>query len=207
MPEVREVFDMATQKVRPDPDSIEQQYRDQRLHAARQRAVVFILVGAIVIGGAAFGAIALRADGDSQISPGTSSPIENTSSGSPGTASPSVYERGGTVFAVVGNGSPVALARGLFPVLSPDGAMVAFLRDPPDPRGAVGGDPYVLQAWVVRLDGSGLKKVGQTRGCCVGAVAHLHWSDDSHVVLRGTQHAHTIDVATGEASTMPSETG
>lgn len=67
MPEVREVFDMATQKVRPDPDSLEEQYRDQRRHAARQKVAVFVLVGAIVIGGAAFGLTALRADGGSGI--------------------------------------------------------------------------------------------------------------------------------------------
>ena len=62
MPEVQEVFHMATQKVRPDPNALERQHRDQRRHAARQKATVFVLVGALVIGGAVFAIGALRSD-------------------------------------------------------------------------------------------------------------------------------------------------
>jgi hypothetical protein len=84
MPEVREVFDMATQKVRPDPDSLEEQHRDQRRHAARQKATVFVLVGALVIGAAAFGISTLRADRGSGVPLGpnpTTSPQATSVSG------------------------------------------------------------------------------------------------------------------------------
>jgi hypothetical protein len=62
MPEVQEVFHMATQKVRPDPNALERQYREQRRHAARQKAVVFALIGVLVIGGTVFAIGALRSD-------------------------------------------------------------------------------------------------------------------------------------------------
>ena len=60
-----------------------------------------------------------------------------------------VYERGGTIFFVGGDGSPVALTRGSLPKLSPDGTTIAFLRDPADQRYHWGGDPFVLQVWLI----------------------------------------------------------
>jgi hypothetical protein len=84
MPEVQEVFHMATQKVRPDPDSLEQQHRDQRRHASRQKAAVLLLVGALALGGAAFGISALGSDGTGQpLGPPTASPPPRTASSLP----------------------------------------------------------------------------------------------------------------------------
>jgi hypothetical protein len=81
MPEVQEVFHMATQKVRPDPDSLEQQHRDQRRHASRQKAAVFVLIGALVLGGAAFGISTLRSDSTTEpLGPPTISPPSTTAS-------------------------------------------------------------------------------------------------------------------------------
>jgi hypothetical protein len=37
MPDVREVFEMATQKVRPDPGAMERQQRNQRRSAIRRK--------------------------------------------------------------------------------------------------------------------------------------------------------------------------
>src|SRR5262245_53083737 len=49
MPEVQEVFQMATQKVRPDPGALERQHHDQRQHAVRRKASVFALIGALLL--------------------------------------------------------------------------------------------------------------------------------------------------------------
>jgi Tol biopolymer transport system component len=55
MPEVQEVFRMATQKVRPDPGAMERQSETQRRHVVRQRAggyalLAILLIAAVVIG-------------------------------------------------------------------------------------------------------------------------------------------------------------
>ena len=73
MPEVQEVFHMATQKVRPDPDALERQYRDQRQHATKQKMAVFALIAALVVGGAVFAISVLRGD-DGAVDVGTVPP-------------------------------------------------------------------------------------------------------------------------------------
>jgi hypothetical protein len=106
-----------------------------------------------------------------------------------------VYERGGSIFVEGANGSPVALTHGYSPTVSPDGTMIAFLRDPPDPHYTGGGDPFVLQAWLIHLDGSGLRKLGQQHECCLGFGSDLYWSPDgSRVVLIGGPHEQRLDV-------------
>jgi RNA polymerase sigma-70 factor (ECF subfamily) len=62
MPEVQEVFHMATQKVGPDPGALERQHHQQQQRSATQKAAVFVLIGALVIGGVVFGIGALRSD-------------------------------------------------------------------------------------------------------------------------------------------------
>jgi hypothetical protein len=73
MPDVQEVFRMATQKVRPDPGALERQNRSQKRHVARQKATGFVVVGALVIGGAVFGIITLR-DGSNEVGRPTATP-------------------------------------------------------------------------------------------------------------------------------------
>jgi hypothetical protein len=76
MPEVREVFDMATQKVRPDPNALERQHRDQRQHVARRKATVFVLVGALALGGAALGLTIVR---EKRVTPASNPSVGATS--------------------------------------------------------------------------------------------------------------------------------
>jgi len=137
-------------------------------------------------------------------------------SSQPGSSSPTspkasslfpVYERGGTIFFVGGDGSPVALTRGSLPKLSPDGTTIAFLRDPADQRYHWGGDPFVLQVWLIHPDGSGLRKLGQQPRCCIGASANLNWSPDGSSIVLNAIRDQTWDVATGESLPMPSPTG
>ena len=134
--------------------------------------------------------------------PGSSSATPSTTSG----LFP-VYGRGGMIFFVGEDRSPVALTRGFLPKLSPDGTTIAFLRDPADPNYHGGGDPFVLQVWLIHPDGSGLKKLGQQPRCCIGGIPGLQWSPDgSSIVFTGT-HTQRLDVATGESLPMPSPTG
>ena len=89
---------------------------------------------------------------------------------------------------------------GYSPKLSPDGTTIAFLRDPYDQhRRDMGMNPYVLQVWLIDLDGSSLRKVGQEPGCCVAISGDIRWSKDgSSIVLIGS-HRQRIDLATGRS--------
>ena len=49
MPDVREVFEMATRTVRPDPGAEERQHRRQRGHAARQKMGAYAVAAAVLI--------------------------------------------------------------------------------------------------------------------------------------------------------------
>ena len=49
MPEVEEVFRMATQKVRPDPGALERQNRAQRRRNNRRKAGVYVLVACLTL--------------------------------------------------------------------------------------------------------------------------------------------------------------
>ena len=137
-----------------------------------------------------------------------SSPL-GSSSATPPTASGlfPVYERGGTIFFVGEDGSPVALTHGSLPKLSPDGTTIAFLRDPAGPNYHGGGDPFVLQVWLIHPDGSGLRKLGQQPRCCLGASAHLNWSPDGSGIVLNAIRDQMWDVATGESLPWPSPTG
>ena len=83
---------------------------------------------------------------------------------------------------------------GYSPQLSPDGTTIAFLRDPRD-RHIRNGAPFVLQLWLINVDGSGLRKVGQQPGCCIVLRGHLHWSEDGSSIVFGGAHAQTIHVS------------
>jgi Tol biopolymer transport system component len=60
MPDVQEVFRMATQKVRPDPGAMERQDRNQRQRRTRQRVGGYALLAILVLAAAVIGVIATR---------------------------------------------------------------------------------------------------------------------------------------------------
>ena len=60
MPDVQEVFRMATQKVRPDPGAMERQNRTQRRRSVTRRAGGYALLAILVIAGTVIGVVATR---------------------------------------------------------------------------------------------------------------------------------------------------
>ena len=62
MPEIQEVFRMATQKVRPDPEALDRQHRGQRRRVAQKRAAVYALVALLLVAGAVIGISTLGND-------------------------------------------------------------------------------------------------------------------------------------------------
>ncbi|MBA3737923.1 MAG: hypothetical protein H0W97_05105 [Actinobacteria bacterium] len=74
MPEVQEVFQMATQKIQPDPDALERQHLGQRRQVAKQKVAVFALIAALGVGAAVFGISALRSDDSTRLPGSTVAP-------------------------------------------------------------------------------------------------------------------------------------
>jgi hypothetical protein len=62
MPEIQEVFRMATQKVRPDPEALDRQHRGQRRRVAQKRVAVYALVVVLLLAGVVFGISTLGSD-------------------------------------------------------------------------------------------------------------------------------------------------
>ncbi len=75
MPEVQEVFRMATQKVQPDPGALERQHRDQRRRVARKKTAVYALVAALVVAGVVIGINALPSDDSQPATGSTPTPV------------------------------------------------------------------------------------------------------------------------------------
>src|SRR5687767_10034710 len=66
MPDVQEVFRVATQKVRPDPGALERQLDQQRRSTIRRKAGAYALVAAVV-GAIALVAVRAGVDPDEQV--------------------------------------------------------------------------------------------------------------------------------------------
>jgi hypothetical protein len=69
MPEIQEVFRMATQKVRPDPEALDRQHAGQRRRVAQKRTAVYALVVVLLVAGAVVAISTLRSD---DVQPGSS---------------------------------------------------------------------------------------------------------------------------------------
>ena len=70
MPDVQEVFGMATQKVRPDPGAMERQSRNQRRRVWNPRVGGYVVLAVLVVAGLAIGITALRDGEDPGARPG-----------------------------------------------------------------------------------------------------------------------------------------
>lgn len=92
MPEMQEVFRMATQKVRPDPGFVDRQYENQRRQSRRRKAGALALVAVLVVAGVVVGINTLGSGDEAKVIPGsaptpTATPIPSLHSGAlePGT--------------------------------------------------------------------------------------------------------------------------
>jgi hypothetical protein len=118
MPDLREVFQMSTQKVRPDQGFIDRQEFRQRRRTRNRRIGAFVLVAAmIVVGAVAIATNTGRGAGDESV-PATDGP----------TSPPPVVVTHYLVNVETGERMPVptAMAGARGPAVSPDGTMVAF---------------------------------------------------------------------------------
>src|SRR5215207_542276 len=195
MPEVQEVFRMATQKIRPEPGALERQFRGQRRRSARRKGGAVALAAALVITAAVVVIDAARDAGA-----GGSVPADE------GTATESlrvpgygfgISEDGTRVFARVEESGAIYDAetgalvqtvsgRGCCVVsFSPDGERFVIVR---------GGDIRELRTFMYdTTTGDELWRV--RRACCYAA-----FSPDGSLVAvpQNVPHTSVIDVETGE---------
>lgn len=71
MPEMQEVFRMATQKVRPDPGFVDRQHENQRRQSRRRKAGALALVAVLVVAGVVIGISTLRSGDEGKVIPGS----------------------------------------------------------------------------------------------------------------------------------------
>jgi hypothetical protein len=154
MPEVQEVFRMATQKVRPDPGAMERQSKNQRRRSARQRAGGYAVVTIMAIAAVL---IAVFAVGRREERPAGQREEESSTAGA-----------AGTFFLELETGEetplPESLAGGERYVASPDGTRLAYMAN--DTCGAI---------TVANIDGTGVSTIEPPEG---GALCAPQWSPD-----------------------------
>jgi WD40 repeat protein len=200
MPEVQEVFRMATQKIRPEPGALERQFQGQRRRSARRKGGAVALAAALAITAAVFLIEATRDAGGSVPAdkgmateslrvPGNGFGISADGSRVFTTvqASGAIYdaETGTLLQTVSGRGDGVV-------AFSPDGQRFVTVRgcgkcDQESP-------PDVLRTFVYdTTTGEELWRV--RRACCFAA-----FSGDGTLlaVPQNVRHTSVIDVATGE---------
>jgi Tol biopolymer transport system component len=185
MPDVQEVFRMATQNVRPDPGALERQHRTQRRRVARRKVGVYVLVAAV----AALAVVVATTLPKSQPKP-------------PANPAPALDAGGYVLELSTGTLTPLppAAAEGREFDASGDGTRIAFTAEP-------SGTPQIQ---VMNIDGSGIRTVTHDPfGADFGT-----WSPDgTRIAYAGYGHDHTdrsvfvVDLATGESTRLTSERG
>jgi Tol biopolymer transport system component len=190
MPDVQEVFRMATQKVRPDPGALERQSQSQRRRSARQRAGAYALLAVLVIGAAVIGVLALQ---EREERPAGQK--EQEAPAVPLSSHPFVLdlETGETT------PLPANLAGGVSYSASPDGTRVAY-------SSSEGGGCAAGGVTVANIDGTDVQTIEPPKGLTICAP---QWSfDGSKLVYQERRTADDSDVgnlfvhdlATGEST-------
>jgi Tol biopolymer transport system component len=188
MPEVQEVFRMATQKVRPDPGALERQHRNQRQRSTRRKAAVYGLVATFVILAAVIVVNALP--GNDRNSPPAGNPPASTGLSAPG------------AYAVdIGTGAPTLLfanPEGAAEYsIAPGGDLLAFQANGGD------GNP---QIFLMNSDGTGLRQLTLRPGARSPA-----WSPDgTRIAYRGlapdsSYEIYVVNVASGKSERVTRE--
>lgn len=191
MPDVQEVFRMATQKVGPDPGALERQHRNQRQRSTRRKAAVYGLVAAFVIIAAVIVVNALP-DNDRDTTP-AGKPTASSSTG--------VFSTLGVYAVDIDTGVPTLLFESPEGAteysVAPGGDLVAFQAEDGD------GNP---QIFVMNADGTGLHQLTHEL-----AAQSPAWSPDgTRIAYRGlapdsTHEIYVLDVASGESNRITQE--
>jgi Tol biopolymer transport system component len=188
MPDVQEVFRLATQKIDPEQGFVERQHHHQRRRTLNRKLGALAL--AAVIGLVAM-VVVIRAADDGT---GTQPAVQPTPTPPAGTAPETDYlidlntgEMTQLPKSIAGNGLPGGYA------VSPDGTMVAYASQ---------DDAGRPQVFIASLDGTGIQQVTHDQR---GAAAP-DWSPDGAAIAytgsgRGyVQNIFVLDLATGETS-------
>jgi hypothetical protein len=194
MPELQEVFRMATQKIRPEPGALERQFQGQRRRSARRKGGAVALAAALVITAAVFLIEATRdagAGGSVPADKGTATeslrvPGFGFGISADGTRLFTVLEASAIYDAGTGALLQTVSGRGDGVVaFSPDGKRFVTVR---------GGDVGELRTFMYdTTTGGELWRV--RRACCYAAFS----GDGSLLAIpQNVPHTSVIDVATGE---------
>ena len=187
MPEIQEVFRMATQKVRPDPEALDRQHRGQRRRVAQKRAAVYTLVALLLVAGAVIGISTL---GGNDVQPAGSG------------SNPPPPQAGEQTLSIVdvGTGTATAFtapadASGFDFTL--DGSMVTF---------AGLDDHGNAQVFVADADGSNARQLTHGEGGARGP----RWSPDGSMIAyerdaSGSPQIFTVQVSDGVSTRVTNE--
>jgi Tol biopolymer transport system component len=156
MPELKEVFEMVSQKVEPEFDAWSEQEHRQRRTAMNRRigaiAVVAVIVGALVMA-------ALTMPGNDRTKNVGTDP-RPTDDVFPGPIGAQIVDLNGTVVRDL----PAQVSLGEQPQLSPDGTTIAYYRSD--------------AVWTIGIDGDNERQLTPSSNDLVGAKSGVSWSRD-----------------------------
>ena len=194
MSELKELFDMVTNKTEPESSAWQEQERRQRKRTGRRRAAAFTAAAAIVVG-AVVAALLAHARGEGQ--PMQSSPP------------PAVFSASASLVAVdVATGAQAQVLSDIAsfrPAVSPDGMQIAFVR-------TVEGKEQLFVANIDGTDPQQLTGLKGQPGCGCGAFDPT-WSPDGEQLaysgtnVFGNQGIYVMTIATGEVDLLTHEIG
>ena len=189
MPEIQEVFRMATQKVRPDPEALHRQHRGQRRRVAQKRAAVYALVALLLVAGLAIGISTLGSDDVQPAGSGSNPPPPETAE-----QTLSIVDVGtGTATEFT---APAGASGFNFTL---DGSMVTYTE--PDDNGNT-------QVFISNANGSNARQLTHGEGGARGP----RWSPDSSMIAyerdtSGDSQIFVVDVPDGTSTQVTNEAG
>src|SRR4249920_314965 len=191
MAELKEIFEMVTNKTEPDLDVWQEQERRQRRRGTGRRIAAFAVAASVLA--LTIAAIAALRDAPAN------EPATNTAPPLVGTTTLVAYD--------VSTGATQALRDDVVagrPAVSPDGSQIAFLR-------TAGGHPAIF---VANIDGTQARQVtglsGQP-GCGCGTFDPTWAPDGSELAFSGTDDAgnrgiYLLDIPSGDIRLLTHET-
>lgn len=192
MAELKEMFDMVTNKVEPDLDSWREQEERQRKHGRGQRAAAFAVAAVVVA--VTIGAVAM---------------LRTQQTKEPAASVPPPLVAGTSLVAYdVANGTAAPFMTDVNagrPAVSADGSQIAFLR-------TVKGHPQIFVAGTDGTDATQVTGLPGQPGCKCGAFEPAWSPDGEQLVFTGTDEAgirgiYLLTLATSEVQPLTHPTG